>query len=148
MEKELNAIQSEFDLKFDSDEWINYRVNMETCDQTHQFAKFSTGNKKTLKENPEANGIDVRASVLQFYSQHYSANTMCLCVLGKASLDELYAMIVERLPFDQIKNKKITPMMRSSSLEKIKFRKKHLQVRSTFKFTLISFHHIRDSCQC
>lgn len=129
MEKELEAIQSEFDLSFDSDDFKSFRVNRETCDQSHEFAKFGTGNKKTLKEEPEANGIDVRARLLEFYAQHYSANVMCLCVFGKASLDELYAMVVERLPFNQIENKKITPILRSLSHDKCEYRREHLQVR-------------------
>lgn len=129
MEKELEAIQSEFDLKFDRDAFKSYRVDRETCDQSHDFAKFVVGNKKTLKEDPEANGIDVRARLLQFYSAHYSANAMCLCVLGKASLDELYAMVIERLPFGEIENKKITPILHSLNLAKMEFRTEHLQVR-------------------
>ena len=134
MEKELDAIQSEFEGKFDLDVWKSRRVDKETCDQSHDFAKFRTGNKTTLKEQPEANGIDVRARLLEFYSQHYSANVMCLAVLGKASLDELYAMVVERLPFNRVENKRIVPKLRSMRLVKSPFQKEHLQVRYWFTF--------------
>lgn len=127
MEKELNIIQSEFDLSFDSDINKKIHVSRETCDKSHDYAKFNVGNKKTLKEDPEANGIDVRERLLEFYSKHYSANVMCLCVLGKNSLDELYAMITERLPFGEIQNKKINLKLRSELLAKSAFKAEHLQ---------------------
>ena len=125
MEKELNAVQSEYELNFDSDCIKVWAVNSETCDQSHACAKFNYGNRKTLKEDPEAQGIDVRERLLEFYSEHYSANVMCLCVLGKDSLDELQAMI-ERLPFDQIENKKIDVELRSGMLASKPFRMEHL----------------------
>lgn len=127
MEKELQSVQAEFELHFDSDSAKSERVNRETCDQSHDSAKFGTGNRKTLKEDPEAQGIDVRERLLEFYSKHYSANVMTLCVLGKDSLDELQAMIIERLPFSEIQNKQIDLKQRCELLEKSRFREAHLQ---------------------
>lgn len=126
MEKELNSIQSEFELNFDTDLHKKIHVARETCDPSHNYAKFNVGNKKTLKEDPEAKGINVRERLLEFYEKHYSANVMSLCVLGKASLDELYTMITERLPFNEIKNKKINLKLRSELLAKSAFQKEHL----------------------
>ena len=126
MEKELKSIQSEFELSFDSDVNKKIHVARETCDPSHDYAKFNIGNKKTLKQDPEANGIDVRERLLEFYSKHYSANVMSLCVLSKNSLDELQAMI-GRLPFGEIQNKKINLKLRSELLAKSPFHSEHLQ---------------------
>lgn len=41
------------------------------------------GNKLTLQTKPQELGIDVREELLKFHSRHYSANLMCLVVLGK-----------------------------------------------------------------
>lgn len=127
LEKELNAIQLEFERNLEADAYKSIHVNRETCDQSHDFAKFSTGNKKTLKEEPEANGINVREKLVEFYSEHYSSNVMSLCVLGKNSLDELYKMVVERLPFGEIKNKKIKLKSRDELLADCHFKREHLQ---------------------
>ena len=127
MEKELNAIQSEFEGKLNWDAYKPSHVNRETCDQSHAFSRFKAGNKKTLKEEPEANGIDVRQRLIEFYTQHYSSNVMSLCVLGKHSLDELYEMVVERLPFGQIPNRKIKLKSYYENLADHHFKREHLQ---------------------
>ena len=49
MDKELNIIQSEFEQDLDNDIEKSYYIDKETCDQTHEFHKFSCGNKRTLK---------------------------------------------------------------------------------------------------
>lgn len=46
--------------------------------------RFS-GNIKTLKEVPEAKGINVRDELLKFHDTWYSANIMALAVLGKGN---------------------------------------------------------------
>ena len=127
MKKEVNAVQSEFDLNFDSDTQRICLVNQETCDQSHDFVKFSIGNRKTLKEDPEKQGIDVRKRLLEFYSEHYSANIMTLCVIGKHSLNELQTMIVKRLPFIEIENKKVRVKLCSEILASSRFKEEHLQ---------------------
>ena len=133
MDKELYKIDREFcNKEFEKDIEIE-QVTRETCDQTHSFAKLPTGNNEILGEDSEAEDIDMQAKLLEFYSQHYSANLMCLCVLGKDNLDELYEMVVERLPFSQIENKKIKIPFEDErkSFSKV-FRKEHLQVRCSF----------------
>lgn len=122
-EKELNAVHSEYEQYLDSDSRRTHYVDKETCDQTHDYHKFNIGNKKTLKEIPEANNIDVRQELLNFHSNFYSANIMTLVVLGKESLDDLYTMVTKRLPFSEIKNKNITV----KAYDKSPFQKEQLQ---------------------
>lgn len=107
-DKELNAVHSEYEQYLDSDSRRTHYVDKETCDQAHDYHKFNIGNKKTLKEIPEANKINVRQELLNFHSNFYSSNIMTLCVLGKESLDELYAMVTKKLPFGEIKNGNIS----------------------------------------
>lgn len=54
---------------------------------------FSWGNTKSLKELPEAAGIDVLERLKKMRSALYSANVMNLVVLGHEPLDELEAMV-------------------------------------------------------
>lgn len=45
-----------------------------------------TGTLETLITGPKARGIDVRAELLRFHGQWYSANIMALAVLGRGML--------------------------------------------------------------
>ena len=51
MDKELNIVQAEFERCLDNndDDVISQLVDRETCDQTHEYHKFSCGNRRTLK---------------------------------------------------------------------------------------------------
>ena len=55
-----------------------------------------SGSRATLLEEPRAKGLDPRQGVVDFHSQHYSANICRLAVFGKHSLDELEAMVRPR----------------------------------------------------
>ena len=60
--------------------------------QNHPYLKFSTGNTKTLKGDPEARGLNVRQMVIDFHKQHYTPGNMTACILGNGTLDELEAV--------------------------------------------------------
>lgn len=62
----------------------------------HPWHRFASGNAKTLREDPKAAGIDVRAELLKFHARYYSANLMRLVVLGRAEIDELQQMVVDQ----------------------------------------------------
>ena len=59
------------------------------CREDHPFHNFGTGNLETLKDGPEAAGIDLRARLLEFHARYYSANVMRLVIIGRESLDEV-----------------------------------------------------------
>jgi secreted Zn-dependent insulinase-like peptidase len=86
-----------------------------------------------LEERPLAEGIDVRAALLDFYGTYYSANIMALAILGRLvvstfspyllwnalnfstfsnlsseSLDELQALVIDK--FSGIANKGAAPL--------------------------------------
>ncbi len=93
VDRERNAVESEYRLKIKDDGRRQWDVLQEQVDPSHPMAKFTVGNLETLadfKDRP------VRAELLDFYQQYYSANLMKLVVLGAESLDELEAMVVPR----------------------------------------------------
>ena len=86
VERERNAVHSEYLAKLKDDgrrEWDVYR---ELMNPQHPSAKFSVGNLETLADRENSR---VRNEMIAFYQQYYSAHLMNLVVLGKDSLDKL-----------------------------------------------------------
>ncbi|CAK1554529.1 unnamed protein product [Leptosia nina] len=105
--RELSAVDSEHDKNRSSDSWRLDQLNKSTADPNHPYHKFGTGNKDTLETIPKQKGIDVRAELLKFHKQWYSANIMALVVVGKESLDELEELIVKL--FSGVVDRDVTP---------------------------------------
>jgi len=98
MERELNAIESEFQLSKNDDGCRLQELMCHTCGKEaseHPMGKFSWGNKQSLKALPEANGVDVIGEIRKFYRQFYYASNMTLVVIGAYSLDELQEEVVK-----------------------------------------------------
>ncbi|NAZ55713.1 insulinase family protein, partial [Vibrio toranzoniae] len=85
VDRERQAIESEFSLKLKDDIRRTYQVLKETVNPLHPFSKFSVGNLVTLGGEQ----AQVRSELLDFYQSHYSANLMTLCLVAPLSLDEL-----------------------------------------------------------
>lgn len=64
-------------------------------DPSHPWAKFSTGNLKTLRDDLPP-GFSVRSALLALHRAHYHAGNMALALVGPASLDELEALVREK----------------------------------------------------
>lgn len=84
VDKERNAVDSEYRLKLQDDVRRSYQVHKETVNPAHPFAKFSVGNLDTLADLP---GRDLRSDLIAFYETHYSADRMALVMLSPASID-------------------------------------------------------------
>ena len=80
------------------------QVEKATANQSHDFAKFGTGNKLTLDTRPREEGIRVREALLEFHKKWYSSNIMGLAVLGRENLEELEGMVVDRFAGVEDKN--------------------------------------------
>ena len=93
VDRERNAVESEYRLKIKDDGRRQWDVLQEQVDASHPMSKFTVGNLETLAD---FKGRPVRAELLEFYRQYYSANLMKLVVLGTESLDQLEAMVVPR----------------------------------------------------
>ncbi|MBP8924533.1 MAG: insulinase family protein [Pseudomonadales bacterium] len=92
VDREMNAVDSEYKLGLKDDSRREYDVLRELVQPGHPLAKLAVGNLQTLGEEPG----DIRTDLLDFYAQHYSANLMTLVVLGREPLDELAAMVTAR----------------------------------------------------
>ncbi|XP_045464651.1 insulin-degrading enzyme [Harmonia axyridis] len=102
-DKELNAVNSEHDKNVQSDLWRLDQLDKHLSDPDHPYHTFGTGNRDTLDVIPKSEGINVREELLNFHKRWYSSNLMCLSILGKESLDELEATVLEL--FDNVENR-------------------------------------------
>lgn len=120
VDKERQAVDSEYKLKVKDDVRRLYQVHKETINQAHPFSKFSVGDLTTLDDRDDKS---VREELLEFYQTHYSANLMATVLLGPQSLDELEAFA--RTYFNHIPNhgipKKAIPVPLVTEDEKAKF---------------------------
>lgn len=104
VDKERNAIDSEFRLKLQDDVRRTYQVHKETVNPDHPFAKFSVGNWQTLGDRPDES---IRNELLQFYHEHYSADRMTLVVQSNASLAQQLQWV--ETYFSAIPEREISP---------------------------------------
>jgi insulysin len=102
VEREVNAVHSEYTSKIKDDGRRFFSAIKTTLSKDHPYSKFSVGNLDTLKDLPEKS---LRDALLDFYDAHYSANKMRLVVLGKEPLDKLKNWVVNK--FSTIPNKNI-----------------------------------------
>jgi nardilysin len=97
VERELNSIESEFQLSKNSDQCRLQQLMCHTAGDTKlPFTKFAWGNLESLKETPEKHGVNVMQVLRQFYDQYYFAQNMRLVVIGGYSLDELQKQVESR----------------------------------------------------
>ncbi|CAM9583212.1 unnamed protein product, partial [Phaeothamnion confervicola] len=95
-ERELQSIESEFSLSVNSDGSRLQQLRCHSARAEHPFSGFSWGNLKSLQDDPQVAGVDVRQELLDFHARYYCAPMMQLVVVGTQSLDELQQMAVER----------------------------------------------------
>lgn len=88
-DREILAVDSENKKNLQLDAWRLHQLDKSLSNPQHPYNRFSTGNYETLHTIPEQAGIDVRALLIDFHKNHYSANIMKLVVLGRDSLDTL-----------------------------------------------------------
>ncbi|PCD88802.1 Protease 3 precursor [Vibrio mediterranei] len=86
LDKERQAVDSEYKLKLNEDGRRLYQVQKETINQAHPFSKFSVGNIDTLSDR---NGQSIREEIVRFHKEQYSADLMTLALIGPHELDEL-----------------------------------------------------------
>ncbi|KAF2754860.1 LuxS/MPP-like metallohydrolase [Pseudovirgaria hyperparasitica] len=103
--RELRAVDSENKKNLQSDNWRLNQLNKTLSNPEHPYCHFSTGNFKTLHDEPLARGVQIRDEFIKFYEKHYSANRMKLVVLGRESLDTLEQWVEEL--FSTVPNKNL-----------------------------------------
>lgn len=86
IDKEREAIDSEYRLKLLDDMRRTNEVYKSICNPRHPFAKFSVGSKTTLEDRPAQS---IRQDLIDFYTNEYCAGKMALVLHGAGELDEL-----------------------------------------------------------
>lgn len=99
VERERQAVHSEFTSKFSQASRRDKDAFRELVVAGHSLAKFSTGNKSTLGDVEP--GL-LRRELIDFYRQYYSANIMTLVVSSSLPLDRLKSVVEKR--FARVKN--------------------------------------------
>ena len=89
LEREVLAVDSEFNGVLQSDSCRLYQLRCSTCRSKHPASKFGWGNKKTLADIPDKNGWDMRQELLNHYEESYTSERMNVVILAGQSLDEL-----------------------------------------------------------
>lgn len=104
VERERNAVNSEYQLQIKQDGWRAFTVQKVAYNQEHPLSRFNIGTLETL-------GGDVHSSLLTFFEEQYSANQMSLVVISPESLDELESYVLPM--FSEIKNRNLEPPVRN-----------------------------------
>lgn len=102
---ERQVVHSEYQSKLGSDGWRIHSAQREAMNPAHPAARFSVGSDETLADRPDD---PVRADLIAFYRQHYSANLMTLVVLGKQPLAQLRSWVEAK--FSAIPNTGAEPL--------------------------------------
>lgn len=104
-QRELHAVQSEFERNLQSDGWRTYQVFRACANPEHPVSRFTIGSKHSLFTLPNELGINVREQLIAFHSRYYSANLMNLCVVAPHDLDTLQDWVVDL--FSDIRNSNV-----------------------------------------
>ncbi|XP_027179433.1 nardilysin-like isoform X1 [Coffea eugenioides] len=94
MEREVLAVDSEFNQVLQSDSCRLQQLQCHTSTPGHPFNRFFWGNKKSLVDAMEK-GINLRERILNLYNENYYAGAMKLVVIGGESLDVLESWVIE-----------------------------------------------------
>jgi len=93
VEREKNAVHSEYVGKIKSDSRRFYAAMQQAFNPKSAYAKFSVGSLETLADRE--NNL-VRDDLLKFYKTHYSANKMRLVVLANEPLPTLKKWVTDK----------------------------------------------------
>lgn len=103
VDRERNAVHSEYQAKIKDDSRREYDVFRTLMNPQHPYSSFSVGSLTTLADRPNDK---VRDDLLAFYDKHYSSDKMTLVVLGKESIADLKHMVKTR--FSHIPQRKVS----------------------------------------
>ncbi|GMF11510.1 unnamed protein product [Phytophthora lilii] len=96
MERELKAVESEFQRVRNNNPVRLQQVMCETSIEGHPYSRcFTWGNEESLKHKPARDGVDVREQMLEFFNRHYVAPAMKLCVYGCEPLEVLEEYVAQ-----------------------------------------------------
>ncbi|MCY7295862.1 insulinase family protein [Alteromonas sp. a30] len=91
IEKEITAIDAEFQSKRHEDQRRIQQVDKETCNPAHPYHHFSTGNRDCYQS---VSISTLREKLKTFHQQYYHAKNMCLCLISNLDLDQVQEHII------------------------------------------------------
>jgi secreted Zn-dependent insulinase-like peptidase len=80
VDREKNAVNSEYQLQLRDDGWRTYMTQKNALNPAHPGSRFTIGSLDTLADR---DGSSVRDELLAFYRTHYSADRMSLVIIGR-----------------------------------------------------------------
>ena len=90
VERELQAIDSEYRNGLTNDSWRNFQLLKLSANQTHPISKFGCGNYETLMSAGQDKLLE---ELQQFWQNYYATYNLRLAVVGHGSLDALQSMV-------------------------------------------------------
>ncbi|CAF4060738.1 unnamed protein product, partial [Adineta steineri] len=105
IDREIEAVNSEYEGDLSNDVWRVLQLEKSTSDPQHPYSQFAIGNSESLRTTPKQRGIDIRQVLLDFYTAEYSSNRMSLAVLSNQPLDELQSLVMKS--FNDVPNKNL-----------------------------------------
>ena len=100
MFKEVNAVNSEYQIDVAEDGWKFFHLLGLLSSNTHPMSRFTIGNLDTLKKEGVVEALRL------FYDKYYSANLMALVVKSQLSLDEMETWLMTS-DFNLVQNKEL-----------------------------------------
>jgi len=93
VDREKNAVNSEYQLKLKDDNRRLHAAQKKLMNPDSPYSKFGVGSLETLADRE---GSKIRDDLLEFYNTHYSANLMTLAVVGRQPLPVLRQWVEEK----------------------------------------------------
>ena len=101
VQREKNAVHSEYQMQLRDDGWRTYMTQKRALNPAHPGSRFTIGSLETLA------GDDVRDDLLAFYADHYTAEAMALVVLGREDVETLSSWAREL--FGAVPSREVAP---------------------------------------
>lgn len=94
VDREVNAVNSEFLMHKQSDGWRQYYLSSVTGNPESSANQFNIGNLETLKDSPKG---ALRKALVDFYEKHYSSDRMYFVAVSSESIDSMKTSIKKGL---------------------------------------------------
>ncbi len=88
--REMNAVNSEYQLQVKDDGWRGNAVEKTALNPAHPMSRFTIGSLETLGDRP---GKPTREALIKLYEAAYAPQDMALAVYGPQSLDDMQALV-------------------------------------------------------
>ena len=95
VDKEVNAVNSEFEKNIHSDEKKFERLFQTFANKNHPYSNFSTGNKETLNNQKKASYL--RDKVSEYFKKHYIGKNMKIIVFGNFEIESTERLLLNNL---------------------------------------------------